>query len=62
MSRILTVWYAANQHKSYPETNWQMYNLADETEVNGQVFRNQHVDNRGDSHLLARKVAAESTV
>jgi beta-glucosidase len=36
--------------------------LADETEVKGRIFRNEHVDNKGDNYMFARKVAAESTV
>ncbi|WVF67569.1 hypothetical protein IAT40_002327 [Kwoniella sp. CBS 6097] len=60
--RILTPWYASKQHIDYPEVNYQKYDLSDQVEVNGKVFRNEHVDNRGDDHLFARKVAAESTV
>lgn len=61
MYRILTP-YLASQHKGYPEINYQKYNLRDEVEVNGQVFRNQHISHKGDHHKLARKIAAESTV
>lgn len=60
--RILTTWYAFGQDKGYPKTNWNRFNLADVIEVNGRKYVNEHVDNRGDNHRLARKVAAESTV
>jgi beta-glucosidase len=60
--RILTTWYAFGQDKGYPETNWNKYNLADESTVNGRRFVNEHIDSRGDNHILARKIAAESTV
>jgi beta-glucosidase len=58
----LTPWYAAGQDKHYPPTNYQSYNLRDEVEIDGKKFYNQHVNNKGDNHLFARKVAAESTV
>ncbi|CAD6568913.1 MAG: hypothetical protein TREMPRED_004846 [Tremellales sp. Tagirdzhanova-0007] len=60
--RILTPWLAAGQNISYPRTNWHKYDLADEREVDGRVFRNDHVNNKGDNYILARKIAAESTV
>ncbi|OCF44035.1 hypothetical protein I317_02143 [Kwoniella heveanensis CBS 569] len=60
--RILTPWYASKQNGDYPKVNYQKYDLSDRVDVNGKVFRNEHVDNRGDNHLFARKVAAESTV
>ena len=47
---------------SYPATNFQSYDLRDEIEVDGKVFRNEHVDVKGDNYILARKIAAESTV
>ncbi|OCF31533.1 hypothetical protein I316_06732 [Kwoniella heveanensis BCC8398] len=59
---ILTPWYASKQNGDYPKVNYQKYDLSDRVDVNGKVFRNEHVDNRGDNHLFARKVAAESTV
>ena len=58
---ILTPWYALGQSR-YPETNFNYYNLADKVEVQGRHYYNRHVDNRGDNHVYARKVAAESTV
>ena len=62
MNSILTPWLAAGQNISYPRTNWHKYDLADEREVDGRVFRNDHVNNEGDNYILARKIAAESTV
>lgn len=59
---ILTPWYASGQDKGYPKTNWHRFDLADEIEVNGRKLVNEHVDHRGDNHVLARKIAAESTV
>ncbi len=59
---ILTPYLAFGQNASYPNTNWQKFDLADEIEVGGKFFRNQHIDNKGDNYLFARKVAAESTV
>ena len=55
-------WYAAGQHQSYPEPNFQMYTLADEHELEGRTFHNHHVDVRGDGYKLARKMATDSTV
>ena len=60
--RILLPWYASNQHLDYPAPNFQKWDLSDQFEQDGMVFRNEHVDNRGDGHILARKIAAESTV
>ncbi|ORX38400.1 glycoside hydrolase superfamily [Kockovaella imperatae] len=60
--RILLPWYASRQHEDYPAPNFQKYDLSDEFEQDGMVFKNEHVDNRGDGHILARKVAADSTV
>ena len=62
MDSILTPWLAAGQNTSYPRTNWHMYDLADEREVDGRVLRNEHVNTKGDNYILARKIAAESTV
>jgi len=62
LHRILTPWIASGQKSSYPHTNWQKWDLSDEIEVDGRVFRNEHVDNKGDNYILARKIAAESTV
>ncbi|KAL7422426.1 hypothetical protein Q5752_003074 [Cryptotrichosporon argae] len=59
--RVLTPWIAS-QRGDYPAVNYQKYDLTDEVVVDGHVFRNQHVDNRGDNARFARKVAAESTV
>ncbi|WWD19167.1 hypothetical protein CI109_103625 [Kwoniella shandongensis] len=60
--RILTPWFASKQYTDYPAINYQKYDLADKKEINGHVFRNEHVNNKGDNYLFARKVAAESTV
>lgn len=60
--RILVPWLASGQDHGYPKTNWQKHDLADEIEVGGRKLYNEHVDNRGDNHILARKIAAESTV
>ncbi|WVW85507.1 hypothetical protein I302_107545 [Kwoniella bestiolae CBS 10118] len=60
--RILTPWYASKQDSDYPKVNYQKYDLSDSKEVNGHVFKNEHVDVRGDNAMYARKVAAESTV
>lgn len=60
--RILTPWYTQNQHISYPKTNWQKFDLKDESKQDGRIFKNEHVDVKKDHHLLARKIAAESTV
>ncbi|TYJ52305.1 hypothetical protein B9479_007091 [Cryptococcus floricola] len=60
--RILTPYLALQHNSSYPKVNYQMYNLQDQIEVDGHVFRNEQVDVKGDNHLWARKVAAESTV
>ena len=60
--RILTVQFAFGQDKGYPKTNWNRYDLADKVVIGDTTFENRHKDNRGDNHLLARRVAAESTV
>ena len=60
--RILTTWFAFGQDDGYPKVNWNRFDLADQVEVNGRILYNHHVDNRGDNHILARKIAAESTV
>ncbi|ORY35747.1 glycoside hydrolase superfamily [Naematelia encephala] len=60
--RILTPYFAARQDTSYPSINYQSNNLADAIEADGRIYRNKHVDNRGDNPEFARKVAAESTV
>ncbi|ODN90828.1 hypothetical protein L198_06145 [Cryptococcus wingfieldii CBS 7118] len=63
MARRILIPYLALQHNSsYPKVTYQKYNLQDQIEVDGHVFRNEHVDVKGDNHLWARKVAAESTV
>lgn len=61
-SRILTPYFAQHQDTNYPAINYQKYNLRDEVEINGMVFRNEHISHKADHHTLARKVAAESTV
>lgn len=62
--RILTPRIAAGQLESYPHTNWHHRDLADERhEGGGRVLRNEHVDVReAGSDVLARRMAAESTV
>ncbi|WVQ72131.1 hypothetical protein IAR50_001676 [Cryptococcus sp. DSM 104548] len=60
--RILTPYLALQHNSSYPEVSYQKYNLQDDVNVDGHVFRNEHVDVKGDNNLWARKVAAESTV
>ena len=55
-------WLAFGQRTGYPPTNFQSYDLADEIEVGGQIFRNEHVNTKGDNYMLSRKIAAESTV
>ncbi|EIW68265.1 hypothetical protein TREMEDRAFT_69280 [Tremella mesenterica DSM 1558] len=60
--RILTPYFAQGQYREYPAVNYQKYNLRDSVEVHGMTFRNLHINNKGDNHLLARKIAAESTV
>jgi hypothetical protein len=62
MRRILTPYLASQHNDNYPEVNYQSYNLRDEVEVDGQIFRNQHLSHKADHHKLARKVAAQSTV
>nr|XP_018261591.1 uncharacterized protein I303_06029 [Kwoniella dejecticola CBS 10117]OBR83749.1 hypothetical protein I303_06029 [Kwoniella dejecticola CBS 10117] len=62
VQRILTPWYASQQHTNYPRINYQKYDLSDSKEVNGHVWTNEHVDVRKDNAIYARKVAAESTV
>ncbi|RXK42426.1 hypothetical protein M231_00416 [Tremella mesenterica] len=60
--RILTPYFAQGQYREYPAVNYQKFNLRDSVEVHGMTFRNLHINNKGDNHLLARKIAAESTV
>jgi hypothetical protein len=60
--RILTPYLASQHNDNYPKVNYQSYNLRDEVEVDGQVFRNQHISHKEDHYKLARKVAAESTM
>lgn len=60
--RILTPWYASQQHTNYPETNFQKWTLQDHITVGGKVWTNQHVDVRGDNLQYSRKVATESHV
>lgn len=96
--RILTPYFAHHQHDDYPRTNYHVYSLADQVEVDidqweyeaaektltpasiddqavlqskpkpvkpktrKMVYRNEHIDTRGDHLLLARKAAAESHV
>lgn len=60
---ILTPYFALGQQKSYPAVNWEKFDLKDEVTLeDGHTYRNEHVDNRGDNHLFARKAATESTV
>jgi beta-glucosidase len=61
-SRILTPYFAFKQHMHYPKVNYQKFNLRDEVEVDGLFMKNEHRNVKGNNYLLARKVAAESTV
>lgn len=58
----MTPYFASKQDSDYPAINYQHYDLRDEVEVDGKIFRNEHISNKGDHHKLARKVATESTV
>ena len=62
LARILIPWIASGQNKSYPHINMQSHDLADEINVEVMVFRNEHIDNKEDNYILARKIAAESSV
>ncbi|KAF8442788.1 family 4 carbohydrate esterase [Kalaharituber pfeilii] len=67
-TRIVATWYKFGQDKGFPTPNFSSWTKNSTGRIYEGSFEppygvvNQHIDVRGDHHLIARQVAAEGTV